>query len=95
MTRRILFAPIARAFLEEARSAGNPHAGSALGELNRLEALVREVRRHEAGNTTRKTGVPPCRCGGPRECMLHIVNRASEIRPASSTARGPGTEETP
>ena len=72
------FAPGARAFLTEARGAGNPYASAALGELDRLEALVRAVRRHWSGNTTRRLG-PSCHCSGPRECLLEIVECAERI----------------
>lgn len=78
MARKYTFAPTARLFLEEARSAGNLYAPQALGELNRLEALVRVVMRHRNGNREIDSGLK-CSCSGPRECLLHIVEEANEI----------------
>jgi hypothetical protein len=79
MARKYTFAPTTRIFLEEARAAGNLYAPQALGELNRLEALVRVVIRHRNGNRDKVEGGAACSCSGPRECLLHIVEAASEI----------------
>ncbi|MGC4115840.1 MAG: hypothetical protein QM765_14840 [Myxococcales bacterium] len=72
------FAPTARAFLSEAKGAGNPYASQALGELDRLEALVREVLRHAAGYSMTRPE-RPCSNGGPRECLEEIISRADGI----------------
>jgi hypothetical protein len=79
MARKYTFAPTTRAFLEEARGAGNRYAFQALGELNHLEALVRVVLRHRNGNRDKSWGEATCSCSGPRECLLHIVEAANEI----------------
>jgi len=79
MARKYTFAPTARLFLEEARGAGNRYAPRALGELNRLEALVSVVIRHRNGNRDKVEGGATCSCSGPRECLLHIVEAANEI----------------
>jgi hypothetical protein len=88
VTRSRTFAPTIRYILDCREQAdldpGAARVGrEARGELRRLDALVREVLRHEAGNTTRPTGQRPCSCTGPRECMRRIVERAGLLAPAT------------
>ena len=80
--RRWTFAPTARVFLTEAQGAGSKYASSGLGDLNRLDAFVREVRRH---TLIGKRGMAVCRCAGPRGCVLKIREAVEKLREGVAT----------